>query len=74
LNAADRDACLARAHARYTAEMNEARQAYPRSAMRTETEQERREDAYEAARDRCERLTGAAEDQCITDARRRYLQ
>jgi hypothetical protein len=40
--------------------------------MRSESEQERMEDAYEAARDRCDALRGEAEDRCVADARARY--
>lgn len=72
LSAADRDACLDRAHARYTQEMGDARRAYPRAGMRVESDEDRREDAYDAARDRCEAMQGAAEDQCIADARSRF--
>jgi predicted small secreted protein len=72
LAGADRDACLDRAHERYTMEMDDARRAYPRSTMPAASAEDRREDAYDAARDRCEALRGAAEDQCIADARARY--
>jgi hypothetical protein len=62
-------ACLDRAHQRYTTEMSDARRTYQRSAMPAESAEDRREDAYDAARDHCESLRGAAEDQCIADAR-----
>ena len=42
--------------------------------MATESQEDRLEDAYDAARSRCEALRGAAEDQCIADARARYHQ
>jgi len=69
---AQRDACWDRAHSEYTARMNEERARYRRNEMRSESEEDRREDAYEAARDRCEALRGAAEDRCIADARAQY--
>ena len=55
-------------------QMNEARREYPRTTMRTESAEDRMEDAYDAARNRCESLRGNAEDQCIADARSRYRQ
>jgi hypothetical protein len=42
--------------------------------MQARSDEDRREDAYDAARDRCESLRGAAEDQCIADARARFRQ
>ncbi len=71
---ADHDACMDRAHDRYSAEMNEARRDHPRSGMRAESEEDRMEDAYDAARDRCESMHGPAEDQCIAAARARFHQ
>jgi predicted small secreted protein len=72
LSGTDRDACLDRAHDRYTAEMDTARREYPRGSMAAQSQEDRREDAYDAARNRCESLRGSAEDQCIADARARY--
>jgi hypothetical protein len=40
--------------------------------MRSESEEDRMEDAYEAARDKCGALRGADEDRCVADARARY--
>jgi predicted small secreted protein len=74
MTGADHDACMDRAHSRYTAEMNDARREYPRTTMRAESEEDRMEDAYDAARNHCEALRGNAEDQCIADARARYHQ
>jgi predicted small secreted protein len=74
LSGTDHDACMDRAHARYSAEMNDARRSYPRSSMAAESQEDRMEDAYDAARTRCESLRGTAEDQCIADARARYRQ
>jgi predicted small secreted protein len=67
-----REACRDRARAAYNARAAEARARYRRSEMRTESDEDRREDAYEAARARCDALRGTAEDQCIGDARARY--
>jgi hypothetical protein len=61
-----------RAHAHHRAQMSEARRMHPRSSMRTESEEDRMEDAYDAARERCEPLRGADEDRCMADARARY--
>lgn len=72
LAGADRDACMDRAHAHHRAQMSEARRTYPRSGMRSESEEDRMEDAYDAARERCEPLRGADEDRCMADARARY--
>ncbi|HET9729116.1 MAG TPA: entericidin A/B family lipoprotein [Acidimicrobiia bacterium] len=72
LSGADRDACIDRAHDHYVATMNEARRDYPRGSMAAESQEERREDAYDAARERCESMRGNAEDRCIADARTRY--
>lgn len=69
---ADHDACMDRAHSRYTAEMDNARREYPRTTMSTESQEDRMEDAYDTARNRCESLRGNAEDQCVADARARY--
>ena len=74
LTGPDHDACMDRAHDRYVASMNEARREYPRDGMATESQEDRMEDAYDAARARCESLQGSAEDQCIADARARYRQ
>ena len=72
LSGADRAACIDRAQAQYSAHMNDARRTYPRSGMRAETDEDRMEDAYDAARDRCEALRGEDEDRCMADARARY--
>jgi predicted small secreted protein len=69
--AAERDACRDRARAEYSARMNESRTTYRRSDLRSTSEEDRREDAYEAARDKCNTLRGAEEDRCIDEARRR---
>jgi predicted small secreted protein len=74
LHGADHDACMDRAHARYTAEMENARREYPRGSMAEQSQADRMEDAYDTARARCESLRGSAEDQCIADARARYRQ
>jgi len=47
-----RDACRDKARADYTARLDADRTTYRRREMRSESEQERMEDAYEAARDR----------------------
>lgn len=72
--AAERDACRDRARTQYSARMNEARTTYRRSDMRSTTDAERREDAFESAREGCNRLRGAEEDRCIDEARRAYLR
>ena len=74
LSGTDHDACMDRAHDRYTADMYSARRQYPRSSMAAESQEDRLEDAYDAARTRCESFRGNAEDQCIADARARYAQ
>jgi hypothetical protein len=71
-SAADREACRDRARGQYTARMNESRTTYRRSEMRAMSDEDRREDAYEAARDKCNTLRGEAEDRCIDDARRSF--
>jgi len=72
LSGADRDACIDRAHDRYVTSMNEARREYPRSSMAAQSDEDRKEDAYDAARERCEAMRGNTEDRCIADARARY--
>jgi predicted small secreted protein len=72
LSGTDHDACMDRARERYMTSMNEARRQYPQSGMSTESQEDRMEDAYDAARSRCEALRGSAFDQCIADARTRY--
>jgi predicted small secreted protein len=67
-----REACRDRARGAYSARVAEARARYRRSEMRSESDEDRRDDAYEAARARCDALRGTAEDQCIDDARTRY--
>jgi hypothetical protein len=52
--------------------MNQARTTYHRTEMRSESEQDRMENAYEAARDKCGALRGADEDRCVADARAKY--
>lgn len=69
---AERDTCMDRARAAYGSRMKEARTSYPRDRMRAQSEEDRLEDAYDAARERCEVLRGADEDRCIADARARY--
>jgi len=72
MSGADRDACLERAHARYSAEMSQARQTYPKSSRSAESDEDRAEDLYDNARERCEALRGDAEERCLADARARY--
>jgi hypothetical protein len=74
LSGTEHDACIDRARERYMTSMSEARREYPRSSMATESQEDRMEDAYDAARSRCEALRGSAFDQCIADARARYHQ
>ena len=69
---ADRDACRERARADYRARLDEGRTRFHRSEFRATTEQERMEDAYEAARDACYTLRGADEDRCLAEARAKY--
>ena len=68
----DREVCMDRAHAEYGTRMKEARTTYRRSDMRAESEEDRREDAYDAAREKCEGLRGPDEDRCMADVRSRY--
>jgi predicted small secreted protein len=68
----ERDACMDRAHAEYSARMKDARNSYHRDDMRPESDRDRMEDRYDAAREKCEVLRGADEDRCIADARSRY--
>ena len=67
-----REACHDRARAQYSVRMNEGRTTYKRNEMRSLSDEDRREDLYEAARDKCDALRGAAEDRCIADARAQY--
>jgi len=72
MSGADRDTCIERAHTRYSAQMSEARQSYPRSSGSAQSDEDRAEDYYDAARERCEALRGDAEDRCLAEARARY--
>jgi len=72
MSGADRDTCIERAHTRYSAQMSEARQSYPRSSRSAQSDEDRAEDLYDTARERCEALRGDAEDRCLADARARY--
>jgi predicted small secreted protein len=74
LSGTDHDVCMDRARERYTTSMNDARREYPRTSMATESQEDRMEDAFDAARSGCESLRGTAFDQCIADARARYHQ
>ena len=69
---AERDACRDRVRAEYRARMDEARAKYRRAEFRSQTEQERMEDAYDAARYSCYQLRGADEDRCLADARSKF--
>ena len=67
-----REACRERVRADYRTKMAEARNRYHRAEMRSESERDRMEDAYESARDSCYALRGGDEDRCLTDVRTRY--
>lgn len=69
---AQRQACRDQARADYRKRTAEARAKYHRSEMRAQSEEDRTEDAYEAARDACASMSGADEDRCIADARAKY--
>jgi len=69
---AQRDACRERARNAYLGRMNEARTTYHRQELRAQSDEDRREEAYEAARNRCDTLRGADEDRCIAEARRQF--
>ena len=69
---AERDACRDRVRAEYRARADEASAKYKRSEFRSQTEQERMEDAYDRARYSCYTLRGADEDRCIADARAKF--
>jgi len=68
----ERDSCYDRARADYRSRWDEARARFHRNEMRSSTDQERAEDAYENARYACYQLRGADEDRCLADARARY--
>lgn len=68
----ERDACRDRARTEYVAHMNDARTTYKRNEMHSASDEDRREEAYETARARCDALRGADEDRCVADARSRY--
>jgi len=70
--AAQREACREQARASYRTRMNEARNTYHRHDMRSATAEERAEDAYEAARDKCNDFRNDDEDRCIANARAMY--
>jgi hypothetical protein len=40
--------------------------------LRSQSGEDRREEAYEAAREKCDAFRGAEEDRCVADARARY--
>ena len=69
---AERDACRDRVRGEYRSRWDEARTRYHRGEMRSATDQERAEDAYESARYACYQLRGADEDRCLADARAKY--
>jgi predicted small secreted protein len=69
---AERDACRDRVRAEYRARMDEARTKYHRTEWKSASEQERMEDAYDAARYSCYQLRGADEDRCLADARAKF--
>ncbi len=69
---AQRDACRDKARAAYSARMEEARRTNHRAEMRSESDEDRREEAYEMARDKCNAMRGTDEDRCVADARARY--
>jgi selenocysteine lyase/cysteine desulfurase len=52
--------------------MNEARVTYKRREMHSVSAEERAEDAYEAARDKCNDFRNEDEDRCIASARSTY--
>ncbi|MEO7761161.1 MAG: entericidin A/B family lipoprotein [Casimicrobiaceae bacterium] len=66
---ADRAACRDRIRAEYRAKNEEARARYHRAEMKSMTERERMEDAYETARDSCYSMRGADEDRCLAHAK-----
>src|SRR5436190_19020723 len=68
-----RDACRDRARADYTSRLDADRSTYHRNEMRSQSDEDRMEDAYEEARDECNALRGDAEDRCIADARSRHF-
>jgi hypothetical protein len=67
-----RDECRERERATYRQRMANTQSTYHRSDMRSETDEDRREDAYLVARDRCWNMRNQDEDRCITDARTQY--
>jgi predicted small secreted protein len=69
---AQRESCRERARAAYIARMNQSREAYRRSGVSAQSEEDRREEAYEMAREKCEAFHGVEEDRCIDDVRARY--
>jgi predicted small secreted protein len=72
MSGGDRDACIERAHARYSTDMSDARKQYPRQNRLAESDEDRAEDLYDTARERCEALRGDAEERCLAEARSRY--
>jgi predicted small secreted protein len=67
-----RAACRSRARVAYTQRRDEARATYRAESQRSSFRDDSNEEAYEAARDRCDRLSGADEDRCIREARASY--
>ena len=72
MGGAERDVCIERAHQRYSSQMSDARKTYPRQNRLAESDEDRAEDVYDAARERCEALRGDAEERCLAEARSRY--
>ena len=72
MNGGEHDACMDRARTEYNSRMKEARDSHHRDDMRAETDEDRMEDAHDAAREKCEALRGDDEDRCLADARTRY--
>jgi predicted small secreted protein len=69
---AQRESCRERARAAYIARIHQSRDTYVRSGVRPESEEDRREEAYEIAREKCEAFHGVEEDRCIDDVRARF--
>lgn len=74
LDGSDKDVCKQEAKAQREGAKADAKQAKKEAEAREEATADKREADYKLAKEKCEALSGDAEDACLADARAQYAQ
>jgi len=70
----EKDVCLKKAKAEYTAAVEDAKAAQKTTHARAEATEQKLEAEYKVAKEKCDAMSGDAKKACIADAKAQYKQ